>query len=74
MSRFTRRDFLRLSLATVGTVAISTGLQGCLSSSSSSRADEQARQAAVIMREHYPEHVDKHVRRWMRGRQELFRG
>ncbi|TKA91389.1 alkaline phosphatase D family protein [Halopseudomonas bauzanensis] len=48
MSRFTRRDFLRLSLATVGTVAISTGLQGCLSSSSNSRADEQARQAAFL--------------------------
>lgn len=35
---------------------------------------EQARQAAVIMQENYPEHVEKHVRRWMRGRQELFRG
>lgn len=47
MSRFTRRDFLRLSLATAGTVAISTGLQGCFSGSSS-RADEQARQAAFL--------------------------
>lgn len=35
---------------------------------------EQARQAAVVMREHYPDHVDRHISRWMRGRQELFRG
>ena len=35
---------------------------------------EQARRAAVLMRKHYPGHIDKHVARWMRGRQELFRG
>lgn len=35
---------------------------------------EQARQAAVLMRKRYPRHVERHVRRWMRGRQELYRG
>lgn len=35
---------------------------------------EQAREAAVLMRERYPEYVDRHVHRWMRGRQELYRG
>lgn len=34
----------------------------------------QVRQVAALMREHYPEHVEKHVNRWMRGRQELIRG
>ncbi|WP_223825378.1 alkaline phosphatase D family protein [Halopseudomonas salina] len=38
----TRRDFLRISALTMGTVAISTGLQGCLSSSGSSSNDQPA--------------------------------
>lgn len=36
MKGMTRRDFLRISALTAGTVVVSTGLQGCLSSSSSS--------------------------------------
>lgn len=34
---------------------------------------EMARQAAVLMRQKYSEHANKHAARWMRGRQELFR-
>ena len=34
---------------------------------------EQARQAATDMLEHYPDHVQKHLSRWMRGRQDLLR-
>lgn len=34
---------------------------------------EQARQAAADMLEHYPEHADRHIQRWMRGRTELLR-
>ncbi|MFN3581063.1 MAG: alkaline phosphatase D family protein [Pseudomonas sp.] len=46
----TRRDFLRVSALTMGTVAISTGLQGCLSSSSSSRDDDPV--SPVVMFNH----------------------
>lgn len=35
---------------------------------------EMARQAAVVLREKHPDHAQRHVNRWMRGRQELFRG
>ena len=35
---------------------------------------EQAREAAILMREQYPDHISRHIGRWMRGRQELFRG
>src|SRR5690606_11032465 len=34
---------------------------------------EQAREAATDMLEHYPDHVEKHLNRWMRGRQDLLR-
>lgn len=35
---------------------------------------EQARETALLMREKYPDHVRAHTERWMRGKQELFRG
>ena len=41
MSGFNRRDFLRVSALAVGTIVVSSGLQGCLSSSSS---DDAARE------------------------------
>ncbi|WP_022962689.1 alkaline phosphatase D family protein [Halopseudomonas pelagia] len=47
MKGMTRRDFLRVSALTMGTVVISTGLQGCLSSSSSSRDDDPAAPVVV---------------------------
>lgn len=34
---------------------------------------EQAREAAVKLMEHHPEHVQRHLQRWMRGRQDLLR-
>ncbi|WP_148862129.1 alkaline phosphatase D family protein [Marinobacter fonticola] len=39
MQRLTRREFLRISALTAGTVAISTGLSGCFSSDSDSDSD-----------------------------------
>ncbi|MEH6566233.1 MAG: alkaline phosphatase D family protein [Halopseudomonas sp.] len=46
MAGFTRRDFLRASALALGGVVVSTGLQGCLSSSSSSSDPAVARQLA----------------------------
>ena len=43
MGGFNRRDFLRASALAVGTIVVSSGLQGCLSSSSSSSDDEAVR-------------------------------
>ncbi len=34
---------------------------------------EQAREAAIELMEHYPEYVQRHLQRWMRGRQDLLR-
>ncbi|NGR06611.1 ATP-dependent DNA helicase RecG [bacterium SGD-2] len=34
---------------------------------------EQARQAAIELMERYPEHVQRHLARWARGRQDLLR-
>lgn len=34
---------------------------------------DMAREAAILMRQQYPQHAQKHTERWMRGRQELFR-
>ncbi len=34
---------------------------------------EQAQEAAVLLREHYPDHASAHLQRWMKGRQELLR-
>ena len=46
MAGFTRRDFLRASALALGGVVVSTGLQGCLSSSSSSSDDDLTRSLA----------------------------
>ncbi len=46
MAGFTRRDFLRASALALGGVVVSTGLQGCLSSSSSSSDPAVQRQLA----------------------------
>ncbi|MEB3733058.1 twin-arginine translocation signal domain-containing protein [Halopseudomonas pachastrellae] len=43
MGGFNRRDFLRASALAVGSIVVSSGLQGCLSSSSSSSDDEAVR-------------------------------
>jgi len=34
---------------------------------------EQAREAAALLMRDYPEHVSRHLQRWMRGRQDLLR-
>ncbi len=43
MGGFNRRDFLRASALAVGSIVVSSGLQGCLSSSSSSSDEEPVR-------------------------------
>ncbi|HLU15577.1 MAG TPA: ATP-dependent DNA helicase RecG [Burkholderiaceae bacterium] len=35
---------------------------------------EPVREAATLLRARYPEHANKHINRWMRGREELIRG